>query len=82
MNKEITPDMKWATRKLIKNDYPERYWDYYLKVAAKDLSGMHEQIALVLIAKGIYPRPVGKVIKKLQKEGLADGAGIDSARNR
>jgi hypothetical protein len=42
---------------------------------------LHEIAALILIAKGIDKKPIEKVIERLKKEGLADGAGIDSARN-
>jgi len=85
MNKETTPDMEWAKEKLVNgiHRYEEDQWNFLLKEAQEfGMGGMHQQIALVLIAKGIYSRPIEEVIKKLKNEGLADGAGIDSARNK
>ncbi len=81
MSAESTPDMEWATKKLESKRLGSHYWQHFLTEAGENISGLHGTVALILIAKGIEKRPVEKVIEKLKKEGLADGAGIDSARN-
>lgn len=82
MSAEITPDMQWASRQLNIEGYKDYIWSSLLRSASEDMSGLHQVVALILIAKGIETRPIDKVIQKLKKEGLADGAGIDSARNK
>jgi hypothetical protein len=80
MGKERS-DSDWAREQLIGEGFTEDKWSKFLQMAGNNISGLHEVTALILIAQGIYPRPIEKVIEKLKKEGLADGAGIDSARN-
>ena len=76
-----TEDMVWARQKLEHAFYDKSNWSDFLRQAGENISGLHEIAALILIAKGIDKKPIEKVIERLKKEGLADGAGIDSARN-
>lgn len=62
--------------------YAPYIWNHILTSFEDGVPGMHRMVALILIARGLENRPIGKVINKLKKKGLADGAGIDSARNK
>jgi hypothetical protein len=80
MTQEMESDTKWATSLLRNLTIDESIWDFYIR--GEDMSGNHEIIALILIARGDATRPLDKVIEKLQKQGLGEGAGIDSARKK
>ena len=82
MSPEMTPDMEWARKKLESQRYGDVYWDRFLQAAAENISGLHEQTALILIAKGLEKRPIGKVIERLKKEGGKGLGTIDSARDK